>query len=91
MDKSPPAVKGVSAGIDDLGRKSDHQGFLGRDQSGLGDVELAGCGAAGMNQISKAPIQPGFIVIKEIHYHPLDEGLLKPHLTLLLTGFSQTH
>lgn len=29
----------------------------------MDDVELAGCGAAGMNQISNAPIRPGFIVI----------------------------
>jgi len=65
----------------------------------MDDVELAGCGAAVMNQISKAHIHPGSIVIKEIRYHPLDQGLLKPHLTLqasiasgfiFTTGFSQT-
>lgn len=55
MKKSPPAVKGVSAGTDDLGkgRESHHRRFLGstinKHHLGMNDVELAGCGVAGMN------------------------------------------
>lgn len=49
----------------------------------MDDTELAGCGVAGMKQISKDSIYPGFIVIWEICCHPLEQGQLKPHLTLL--------
>lgn len=36
---------------------------INKHRSGMDDVEISDCGASGMNQISKAPIPAGFMVI----------------------------